>query len=161
MGERERLRRERLAAGEIYGTIVCLTVLVLLEEDRTPPAEAIGILSGTAFIFWLAHVYAHLVPGIAADGHLGASRLVATARDQVGILRAVIIPAVPLALAVVGLLEDRTAARLALVAGLAALAGFAVREARLAGLEWLRSIVVAVMLLIAGVGLLWLEVSLH
>ena len=37
MGDRERIHRERVAAGAIYGTVVYLTILVLLEEDRTDP----------------------------------------------------------------------------------------------------------------------------
>jgi hypothetical protein len=41
------------------------------------------------------------------------------------------------------------------------LAAFAVREARAAGLGWGRSLAIAAVLLAAGIGLLWLEVSLH
>jgi hypothetical protein len=84
MDERQRFRREHFAAGAIYGTIVYLTILVLLEEDRTPPADAIAILAGAAVVFWLAHVYAHLVPRIAVAGRLRTGRLLETAGDQVG-----------------------------------------------------------------------------
>ena len=41
------------------------------------------------------------------------------------------------------------------------IAVFAVREARVAGVSWGRSLWVAAVLLVAGAGLLWLEVSLH
>jgi hypothetical protein len=69
MSHRDAFRGEQFEAGAIYGTVVCLTVLVLLEEDRTDPADAAAILGGTAFVFWfwLAHAYAHLVPRIAAE----------------------------------------------------------------------------------------------
>jgi DMSO reductase anchor subunit len=74
MGDRERIHREHFAAGAIYGTVVYLTILVLLEEDRTDAEDAVAILVGTALVFWLAHVYAHLVPRIAAEGRLRTGR---------------------------------------------------------------------------------------
>lgn len=161
MGDRERIHRERVAAGAIYGIVVYLTILVLLEEDRTDPEDAAAILVGTAVVFWLAHVYAHLVPRIAAEGRLRTGHFLETAGDQVGILTAVAIPVVPLILAMLGLLDDRTGLRAAIAAGVLSLAGFAVREARAAGLGWGRSLGIAAVLLAAGIGLLWLEVSLH
>lgn len=161
MDHREQIRREHFAAGVIYGTIVCLTLLVLLAEDRTDPGDAAAILVGTTVVFWLAHVYAHLVPLIAAEGRLRTGRFARTARDQVGILAAVVIPLVPLLLATLGLFGERTGLRAAIAASVLSLAAFAVREARAAGLGWGRSLGVATVLLAAGVGLLWLEVSLH
>jgi len=157
----ERVRRERRVAGAIYGTVVYLTILVLLEEDRTDPADAVAILVGTALVFWLAHVYAHLVPRIAAEGRLRIVRLLEAAGEQVGILAAVAIPTVPLVLAMLGLLEDRAGLQAAIAAGVLSLTAFAVQEARAAGLGWGRSVWIATVLLAAGVGLLWLEVSLH
>jgi hypothetical protein len=116
---------------------------------------------GTALVFWLAHVYAHLVPRIAAEGRLRTDRFLETAKDRVGILVAVAIPLLPLVLAMVGLLEDRAGLRAATAAGVLSLGAFAVREARVAGLGWASSLWIATALLVAGVGLLWLEVSLH
>jgi hypothetical protein len=161
VGDGERIRREHFAAGAIYGTVVYLTILVLLEEDRTGPEDATAILVGTAFVFWLAHVYAHLVPRIAAEGRLRTRLFVETAQDQVGILASVLIPLIPLMLAMLGLLEDRAALRAAIASGVLSLGAFGVREARAAGLGLGRSLMVAAVLLAAGVGLLWLEISLH
>jgi hypothetical protein len=118
-------------------------------------------LVGTAVVFWLAHVYAHLVPLIAAEGRVRTGRFLETAGEQVGILTAVAIPVVPLILAMLGLLDDRAGLQAAVVAGVLSLAAFAVREARAAGLGWGRSLAIAAVLLAAGIGLLWLEVSLH
>ena len=160
MGNRERIR-EHFAAGAIYGTVVYLTSLALLEEDRTDPEDAAAILVGTALVFWLAHVYAHLVPRIAAEGRLRTGRFLETAADQSGILVAVAIPLIPLVLAMLGQLEDQAGLRAAIAAGVLSLGAFAVREARAAGLGWGRTLWVATVLLAAGVGLLWLEVSLH
>jgi len=134
MADRERIHREHFAAGAIYGTVVYLTILVLLEEDRTDAEDAVAILVGTALVFWLAHVYAHLVPRIAAEGRLRTGRFLETAGDQVGILTAVAIPLVPLIIAMLGLLDDRAGLQAAVVAGVLSLAAFAVREARAAGL---------------------------
>ena len=161
MGLGEQIGSEHFAPGAIYGTVVYLTILVLLEEDRTEPQDAAAILIGTAVVFWLAHVYAHLVPLIAAEGRLRTGRFSETAGAQVGILASVAVPLIPLLLAALGLLENRTGFRAAIAAGLLSLGAFAVREARQAGLGWARSLGVAAVLLAAGLGLLWLELSLH
>lgn len=161
MVDRRQLRREHVAAGAIYGTVLYLTILVLLQEDRTDPEDAITILLGTAFVFWLAHIYAHLVPLIAAHGGLRTEHFRETAWDQVGVLGAVVVPTVPLVLATLGVLGGGTGLRTAIIASLLALAAFAVREARAAGLGWGRSLLVAMVLLVAGIGLVWLELSLH
>ena len=81
---------------QIYGTVAYLTILVLFEEDRPDPEDAVAILVGAGLVFWLAHVYAHLVPRIAAEGRLRTGRFLETAGDQVGTLAAVAIPVVPL-----------------------------------------------------------------
>ena len=161
MGDRERIRGDHFAAGAIYGTIVNLTILVLMEEDRTDPTDAAAILVSTGLVFWLAHVYAHLVPRIAAAGRLRTGRLLETAQDQFGILAAVAIPLTPLVLAMLGALEDRAGLQAAIGAGVLSLATFSVRQARAAGIGWRRSIWLATVVLAAGVGLLWLEISLH
>ncbi len=155
------IQREHFAAGAIYGTVVYVSILVLLEEDGTDPANAAAILAGTALVFWLAHIYAHLVPRIAAEGRLRTGRFLETAREQAGILAAAAIPMVPLVLAMLGLLDDRTGMWVATAAGLASLAGFSVMEARAAGAGWLRSFWIAAVLLAGGLVLLRLEVALH
>ena len=160
-GRRGRLQRQHLAAGAIYGTIVYLTILVLLEEDRTGAVDAAAILVGTGLVFWLAHVYAHLVPIIAGEGRLPRGTFRRMAADQSGILAAVAIPLIPLFLAMIGLIDDRAALRGAVITCLVLLAVIAVWEARSGGLGWGRSLAVSSVLLAAGIGLLWLEVSLH
>jgi hypothetical protein len=100
MGDRQRIHRERLAIGAIYGTVVYVTILVLLEEDRTDPKDAVAILVGTALVFWLAHVYAHLVPRIAATGRLRTGSFL-------------------------GLLDSTAGLRAAIAAGILSLAAFA------------------------------------
>jgi hypothetical protein len=67
----------------------------------------------------------------------------------------------PLFLALLGLLDPRAGFRIAIAAGILSLGGFGIREARAAGLGWWRSLGIAMVLLVAGVGVLWLEISLH
>jgi hypothetical protein len=161
MDDRDPIRREHLAAGAIYGIIAYLAILVLLEEDHTDPSDAIAILVGSAIVYWLAHVYAHLLPRMAAVGRLRSGRFWETAVDQIGILLVVLVPVVPLLLGVLGILSGKTAVRTAIAAGIASLGVFAIREARTAGLGWRRSLLMAAGLVLAGVSLLWFEVSLH
>ena len=152
---------ESVTAGRIYGTVVYLAVVVLLEEDRASAREAIEILLATAFVFWLAHVYAHLVPRVAAAGRLSGRPLVQTATEQIGILLVVVVPVIPLALAALGAFSVATGYTVAEGAGLLALGAFAVLQARASALSWARSIGIALLLLGAGVGLVLLELSLH
>lgn len=161
MDDPDPVRKEHLAAGAIYGVVAYLAILVLLEEDHTDPKDAIAILVGSAIVYWLAHVYAHLLPRMAAAGRLRSGRFWETAADQIGILAVVIVPVFPLALGVIGFLSGRTAVRAAIAAGVASLGVFAIWQARESGLTWGRSLVIAAGLLLAGIGLLWLEVSLH
>ena len=161
MEDRDRIRREHLAAGAIYGIVAYLAILVLLEEDHTDPLDAIAILVGSAIVYWLAHVYAHLVPRMAAVGRLRSGLFRETAADQIGVLLVVLVPVVALLLGVAGVLSDPTAVRTAIAAGVASLGVFATREARAAGLGWRRSLVMAAGLVLAGMALLWFEVSLH
>ena len=134
---------------------------MLLEEDHSDPMDAIAILVGSAFVYWVAHVYAHLVPRMAAVGRLRSGRFWETAADQIGVLLVVLVPVVPLFLGAVGILSAPTAVRTAIAAGVASLWVFAIREARAAGLGWRRSLPIATALLLAGVALLWYEVSRH
>ena len=161
MEDRDPIRKEHLAAGAIYGIIAYLAILVLLEEDHTDPMDAIAILVGSAFVYWLAHVYAHLLPRMAAVGRLRSGRFWETAADQIGVLLVVLVPVIPLFLGVVGILSAPAAVRAAIAAGVASLGVFAIREARSAGLAWRRSLLMAAGLVLAGVVLLWLEVHLH
>ena len=159
--DRDPIRREHLAAGAIYGILAYLAILVLLEEDHSDPMDAIAILVGSAFVYWVAHVYAHLVPRMAAVGRLRSGRFWETAGDQIGVLLVVLVPVVPLFLGAVGILSAPTAVRTAIAAGVASLWVFAILEARAAGLGWRRSLLIAAALLLAGVALLWYEVSRH
>ncbi len=161
MEDRDPIRREHLAAGAIYGIVAYLAILVLLEEDHTDPTDAIAILVGSALVYWLAHVYAHLLPRMAAVGRLRSGRFWETALDQIGILLVVFVPVVPLLLGVVAILSAPTAVRAAIGFGIASLGVFATWEARAAGLGWRRSLLMAAGLVLAGVVLLWLEVQLH
>ena len=160
-GDRDPIRREHLAAGAIYGILAYLAILVLLEEDHSDPMDAIAILVGSAFVYWVAHVYAHLVPRMAAVGRLRSGRFWETAGDQIGVLLVVLVPVVPLFLGAVGILSAPTAVRTAIAAGVASLVGLRDPRspgggARLASLPPDRH-----GLLLAGVALLWYEVSRH
>ncbi|HEY7476917.1 MAG TPA: hypothetical protein VIB62_01645 [Actinomycetota bacterium] len=153
--------RDGLIAGEIYGTVVYLTVVVLLEEDRASASDAIWILLVTAAVFWLAHVYAHIVPRLAAVGRLSRSVFTRTAREQLGILLAVVVPVVPMLLAAAGAFTTDVGYVVAVIAGLAALGVWSLRIARSAGLSWGRAAGIAIVLVLAGSGLVLLELSVH
>lgn len=53
----------------IYGTIIMLSVLTVLSEQKTTPLHAILTLGGTAIVLCFAHVYAAAVSNRITSGH--------------------------------------------------------------------------------------------
>ena len=119
---------ERLG-GFIYGTILVLAVVVAGARAYPHGAGHVAALVVvTSVVFWIAHVYAHLLAeGVAKDEHLSMLVLRQVAKRERGILEAAVPPVVALSLGAFGLYSARTAGWLALGLGLTVLVvqGFA------------------------------------
>ena len=160
MPGRDPVAREHRIAREIYGTVLFLTLLVVLDEDQTSPGDAIGILLSTGVVFWLAHTYAYAVPRIATAGRIHPNVL-RTAREEMGVLAAVVVPVVPLSLAALQVVSEEVGFVAAFWLSFAAMGVYIVREGRIAGLTWGRTLRIAAVLLTAGLLLLLLELAIH
>ena len=136
MEDRERIRREHLAAGAIYGIVAYLAILVLLEEDHTDPTDAIAILVGSAIVYWLAHVYAHAIAwSLDSNEPFSARELRPIARKEWPLLQAAVVPTIALVAGGIGLIRTQTAYWLAIGYGVAALIWWGLLIARKEGLS--------------------------
>ena len=149
---------ERLG-GFIYGTILSLAVLI--GGVKAFPHSAwhiVVLLTVTAVVFWLAHVYAHsLAPVVSEDRHLSFAELRRIARHESSIIEATIPPVAALLLAVFGLLSTKAAAWIAYGLGLAVLTASGLIFARVERLGWLATLVVVALNVALGLALVGLK----
>ena len=149
---------ERLG-GFIYGTILSLAVLI--GGVKAFPHSAwhiVVLLTVTAVVFWLAHVYAHsLAHVVSEDRHLSFAELRRIARHESSIIEATIPPVAALLLAVFGLLSTKAAAWIAYGLGLAVLTASGLIFARVERLGLLATLVVVALNVALGVVLVGLK----
>ena len=119
--------------GFIYGTIVALSVIVAgARAYPHEPGHIAVLLAVTCFVFWLAHVYADSMGQSAArNERLSFAELKEVAHTEASILEAAVPPIIPLLLAALGVLSERTAGWIAFALGFAVLTAQGLVFARL------------------------------
>lgn len=144
-------RVKRIADG-VYGTVLVLAVVAALSKDaRASAASILGGTLATSFVFWLVHVYAHVLARRAVGDTARTRALVGqAAHDEWPLVEAALLPAVPLTLWVIGALGRQAAITLALLVGLANLAVMGFVAARAGGQSWPRAALSAAA--VSGVG---------
>lgn len=151
---------ERLG-GFIYGTILALAVLV--GGVKAFPHDAwkiVVLLTVTALVFWLAHVYADSLAHVVAENqHLSLAELGRIARRESSIIEAAIPPVAALLLAVFGLISTKGAAWIAYGLGLAVLVTTGLVFARVERLGWLGTLMVVALNLTLGLILVALKLA--
>lgn len=120
-------------AGTVYGTIIVMSVLAAGGKAYEHQLWHLVVLVGVSVVVLsLAHVYSH---GLGESLNLGRritlGELSSIARREYSTVAAVILPLVAVGLGAAGVLSPRTAVRLALWLGVAALTVQAIRYARL------------------------------
>jgi hypothetical protein len=120
-------------SGTVYGTIIVLAALAAGGDAyRHDPWRLDVIVAVTVLVLWLAHVYAHgLGESLALGRRLTLGELASIARRESAVVLAAVLPTVLLTLGALGALDERTAFRLALAAGVVTLTVQGVRYARL------------------------------
>lgn len=122
---------EGALASSIYGTILVMATLSAASGDKGHPWQLAGIVSSSAFVFWIAHLYAHgLSESIELGQRIGLADLTRIGRRESGIVIAAIPPTAALLLGALGVFAEGTAVWLAFGTGLAMLAGQGLRYAR-------------------------------
>ncbi|HZE29121.1 MAG TPA: hypothetical protein VE055_03415 [Gaiellaceae bacterium] len=149
---------ERLG-GFIYGTILALAVLV--GGVNAFPGDAwkiVVLLSVTALVFWLAHVYADSLAHVVSENqHLSLAELRRIARRESSIIEAAIPPVAALLLAVFGLISTRAGVWIAYGLGLGVLIASGLVFARVERLGWPATLAVVALNVALGVILVALK----
>jgi len=118
-------------AGTVYGTVTVMATIAAYGRVKQPWQIA-EIVTATAVVFWIAHIYAHsLSESIEEREPIRPEGLVAVARRESGIIGAAVLPVFALVLGALGVFRESTAVWAALCAGLATLVVEGVRYARL------------------------------
>jgi hypothetical protein len=119
-------------ASTVYGTVVVMATLTAAYASESDPWKLAAVVSTTAFVLWIAHLYAHgLSESITLDRRLTLQEGKTLARRELGILLAALPPCAALVVGAVGILGEKTAIWLALGLGIGTLAAEGVRYARM------------------------------
>jgi hypothetical protein len=130
-------------AGTVYGTVVVMATLTVAYATEKRPWKLALLVSTTAFVLWIAHLYAHaLSESITQNRRLRFADLRSIARREIGILLAAAFPSVALVAGAAGLIRETSAVWLALAIGLATLAAEGIRYARVESLSRTGTLVV-------------------
>jgi hypothetical protein len=157
----DRKKRGEQLSGFVYGTIVVLSVIVTGAKAFPHGLGHIALLVAvTTLVFWLAHVYAHVMSFSVGhdDTHLSLLEVGRIARREASILAAGVPPEAALALGAVGLFGEHLAVWLSFGLGLAVLAITGIVFARIERLGPLRGTLAVLANLALGVVLIGLKV---
>lgn len=124
-------------AGTVYGTIVVLSVVTAgapaFEHGKW---NLVVIGAVTVLVFWMAHVYSHILGESVRDGHrLTRQQILAVARRELAIPLAGVLPMTVVALGALGVLHTSTALWIAVGIGVATLTIEGIRYAHLENLS--------------------------
>ena len=147
----------------IYGTVLVSAVIAVGWEDDTD-LEVLLFTLGSVGVFWLAHVYS----GTVAREDTNQPRLRAiliAARDSmrhtIGLLAAMVLPAIFLLLAVVDVLDEYVAYYAALWVGVLVLAVLGYLASARRGSPWYWRVLSALVTASLGLLVIWLSSLVH
>ena len=146
----------------LYGAIVGLAVVVVLEQHPPAVGEAIAAILGTAIAVGLAELYSEAV-GEETRTHrrLGAARIRGLAGEAAAVAFGAGFPAVFFIAAAAGAIELDTAFGLSKWGGLGLISAYGLIGARYAGSSWPRAIVQAAAVGAIGAFLIALKALVH
>ena len=151
---------ERIS-GTVYGTVVVMATVTAGSLARPDAWKLAVSVAATVLVLWAAHVYAHsLGESIRLSRRLDRAGLATIARSELGIPLAAVGPIVMLALGATSVLEEATAAWLALAVGLLTLGVQGVRYARIERLGGTATLVVVSGNLLLGLMIVALKAAL-
>jgi hypothetical protein len=150
-------------AGAIYGTLLSTAVVAgFSEEESVDPLEiAIAVLV-TGFVFWLAHVYAAVLPqGYSTGRRATGAEMRGRAVQEWPMVQAAVPPVLVLLLGSVGALSKQEAVTVAIALGVLALFGWGLVIGGREGLGRLARVGVAVVDAVFGLAIVLLKVLVH
>jgi hypothetical protein len=149
-------------AGTVYGTIIVLSLVTAgapaFEHGRWHLLVVIGV---TVIVFWIAHIYAHIIGESVHEGHrLNRRQIAGIAHRELSIPLAAVLPMAAVALGALGVLRAQTALWLAVAIGVTTLTIQGVRFARLERLGMVGTIVSVGINLSLGLALVAVKATL-
>jgi hypothetical protein len=124
----------RQVARVIYGAIIGMALIVVLQDHPPAPAAVVALLVGTAVAVGLADLYAELIAAETRTHHrVVAAQVREVMADIVAVGFGIAFPAVYFLLAAVGVMEVDTAFGLAKWSGIGLIGFYGFCAARLAG----------------------------
>jgi hypothetical protein len=158
-----RLERTALrAARAVYGTIVALAVIVVLDDGQTEADELIVAVLGATIAASLAETYAdYLATVIRQRRHMSFAEVRRAATDSALGTLAALLTLVPFLVVELGWIETQTAFDLATWIGLALIGGYSLFANRVAGLPWRRAAITTASMLAVGLVLIAIKSFTH
>jgi hypothetical protein len=145
----------------VYGTVTVMATLTAFANTKTP-WELTTLVATTAFVLWIAHLYAHgLAESIALKQPLRTDELVSIAHRELGILLAAVLPTLVLLLGVIGILDEGTCVWIAIAIALGTLAAQGFRYARIESVGWRGTATAVGANLALGLLVVALKVTVH
>jgi VIT1/CCC1 family predicted Fe2+/Mn2+ transporter len=124
----------RQVARVIYGSIIGMALIVVLQDHPPPPASVAALLVGTAVAVGLAELYSEVLGAeTRTRARVAAHDVREILRDAIAVGFGITFPAVYFLLAVFGAMEVDTAFTLAKWSGVGLIAFYGFCAARLAG----------------------------
>lgn len=149
-------------AGAIYGSLLAASVVAGTGPGQKPPqpGQLVVLLLATGLVFWLAHVYAHLVGEKASRALLSPTEFRACARREWPIVQAAVPPAAAAGIGALLGLSNSGAAWLALAVAVGSQLGWALYVAVKAGATRSRLVAAGVINLVLGLVIVALKAAL-
>ena len=147
-------------AGTVYGTIIVMSLLAAGAKSYEHQLWRLVVIAAVSVVvLWLAHVYSHgLGESLKLGRRVTVGELSSVARREYSVVAAAIPLLAVVGLGAAGVIVERTAVRLALWLGVAALAAQGIRYARLERLSRSATFITISLNLAIGLGLVALEV---
>ncbi|MFG1622633.1 hypothetical protein [Kribbella sp. NPDC049227] len=149
-------------AGAIYGSLLAASVVAGTGPGEEPPhpGQLVALLLATGVVFWLSHVYAHLVGERSTGALLSPRKFRVAARRDWPIVQAAVPPAAAAGIGALVGLSDSGAAWLALLVAVGSQLGWALYVAASAGATPRRMVAAGVINLFLGLVLVLLKAGL-
>lgn len=159
------MRNERIAqraARAVYGSIIALAVIVVLDEANAEADEVIAAVIGSVIAATLAEQYAEYIAHVIRERrHLSRGEIAQQARDAAAGALAAMVTLVPFLAVDLDLIELPTAYDIAPWLGLGVIGGYSLLANREAGLSGSRNIVVTGVALAIGASLILIKTLVH
>jgi hypothetical protein len=159
------MRNERIAqraARAVYGSIVALAVILVLDEANSEADEVIAAVVGSVIAATLAEQYAEYIAHVIRERrHLGRDEIAQQFRDGAAGTVAAMAPLIPFLLVELDVIELPTAYEIAPWLGLGVIAGYSLLANHEAGLSSSRNLVVTGVGLAIGASLILIKAVTH